>query len=77
MNRKEIPRLLRSAMKYGSQNNPKRSSAPLGVRLNGAYKSPVYFVSLYHTHAMYANTNGMARLTTLIVFRVNSDDDEL
>lgn len=77
MNREEIPRLSRSATKYGNQNNPKRSSAPLGVRLNGAYKSPVHFVSLYHTHAMYANTNGMARLTILMVFRVNSDDDEL
>ena len=36
-----------------------------------------YFVSLYHTHAMYASTKGMARLTMLIVLRVNSDDEEL
>ena len=36
-----------------------------------------YFVSLYHTHAMYARTKGMARLTMLIVLRVNSDDEEL
>lgn len=41
-------------------------------------ESPLaYFVSLYHTHAMYASTKGMARLTMLIVLRVNSDDEEL
>lgn len=76
MNWEEISRLSRSATKYGNQNKPKRSSVPLGVRLKGTRKVP-YFVSLYHTHAMYANTNGMARLTILMVFRVNSDDDEL